>query len=785
MRRWGRNLLFTPVQVSLDGYGDDEAVHVYRPSMRFTNSATEAAFLLHRKPVLCRTVFLYSFAAFVLALYLNVPAQDWDTSNGRFRPVPDAVPLARLRNYFCLALGGLSGVLVIMTSPCIANRLSSQYLEIVFVVFAIAAFLLLPFTNPWYCGKLLVDDPMQYFEPPGDFLDSDLMLWLTWAFTVIHVGVPIRWFVLTPLHVVCLFAYAGPVFIIGTSWSLGAVHGQMIGLLLLVTCVSGGKRSREMSERSFYAMFLHEKNKRFNVEYALSTALDGMVERRMARDTMATASSTGFTTATDNLFQQWRAACSQGKAGRPFLEELVELGVKEHWLVPCADLQPNPSGVLGSGSFGIAMLASWLGSHVVLKIPREGSELSADRLLSTAEELRVLRQIRHPRIAVFYGACVDPQTCEVALVLEYVQGVTVHQGVCEPPGTPSTGERCLLAADMCCAIRYLHGVRPAIIHGDIKGENVMVEPTAGGVLRAKLVDFGLSQILQGTARAKGGSIRWMAPELALLGPQPATTSSDVFSLGALLFKLVVGRTPHADQDASALLGAAREGRMPALAWPLERVPLQLEAEALVNRCCDCSPSARPTTVAIQAEVLKWGKVLHAQQGVRDLGLFLDCLGPAATGAAPFGLGLAEARLVLPAASPEVGSGHLPKAAASCAPVVEGPSQMGPQGGRSLTPTGTKIATLLQAGRGWGCEAHPGACCQFHCMVREMRSLAGVMLSGACHTVEILEGPACKGCGLVRKRSQRSCTLCGTAGASTAAGDAGISPPPEAAGPRLQ
>ena len=222
------------------------------------------------------------------------------------------------------------------------------------------------------------------------------------------------------------------------------------------------------------------------------------------------------------------------------------LGAKEHWLIQRRQLTVHHHSILGRGSFGLVVQGSYCGSPVAVKLYSHRGALSqTDRgtLDQTVfNECRVLRHVRHPNIVLFHGAVIDPSKHDIQIVLEKVEGETLEAfAACSPdPADPGLGaaEKICVGKGICRALVYLHAQVPSIVHGDMKPNNIMVE-TYNMRPRAKLLDFGISCVVTRTAKAKRGSLAYTDPELASnLLPRP---SSDVFSLGLLLFYIATGR----------------------------------------------------------------------------------------------------------------------------------------------------------------------------------------------------------------------------------------------------
>ena len=69
--------------------------------------------------------------------------------------------------------------------------------------------------------------------------------------------------------------------------------------------------------------------------------------------------------------------------------------------------------------------------------------------------------------------------------------------------------------DVCSALVYMHSRSPPVVHGDLKSGNILMQRD-GPLVHAKVLDFGLSRILARNARALGGTLRYMAPEVIVL-----------------------------------------------------------------------------------------------------------------------------------------------------------------------------------------------------------------------------------------------------------------------------
>src|SRR6185436_1901362 len=187
---------------------------------------------------------------------------------------------------------------------------------------------------------------------------------------------------------------------------------------------------------------------------------------------------------------------------------------------------------IGSGGFGTVYLA-WdpaLEREVALKVLQ-----ATGRTHTVIQEGRLLARVRHPNVVTVYG--IDEYEGTVGLWMEWVEGLTLTQ-VLTARGLLGGHEAALIGTDVCRAVAAVH--KAGLLHRDIKAQNVMLE--AGG--RVVLMDFGTGEIRTENASADSrviGTPLYLAPEL--FERKPATISSDIYSLGVLLYHLMTGRFP--------------------------------------------------------------------------------------------------------------------------------------------------------------------------------------------------------------------------------------------------
>lgn len=256
-------------------------------------------------------------------------------------------------------------------------------------------------------------------------------------------------------------------------------------------------------------------------------------------------------------------------------------------------------GTLGEGGMGRVLLVRQrsLARDVAVKIVKDGASWRDHADL--VREARISGALEHPGIVPVHALGAD-EAGRPLLVMKRVQGVD-WEALLRAPEHPAWATVTSEAGDrlhanleilerVCRALELAHS--RGIIHRDVKPSNVMLGPFG----EVYLVDWGIATDAGTRADALVGTARYMAPEMVVGEAVDART--DVFLLGAVLHRILVGTTRHSGVTIPEVLAAALS--IEPYEYPAS-VPSDLAA--LANRATSARPEDRPPSVAAFREAL--------------------------------------------------------------------------------------------------------------------------------------------------------------------------------------
>lgn len=278
--------------------------------------------------------------------------------------------------------------------------------------------------------------------------------------------------------------------------------------------------------------------------------------------------------------------------------------------------------LLGKGGMGVVYLGqdTRLNRPVAIKILRPDLTANKDRQRRFLQEARAAASITHPAIAQIYD--VDEADGMTFIAMEYIEGKTISQLI--------ANQELDLVGAVEIALHVAEGLSRAhksnIVHRDIKSENIML--TRDG--QTKLLDFGLAKLLdppkddnrtetyhdvtdtktlpETKAGIVIGTVTYMSPEQAR--GKPVNQSSDVFSLGIVLYEMVSGELPFkGDSPLDTMHAIAFEEVRPVT---VIRKNLPPEIHRILLRCLRKRPEDRyPDAGALAVDLKRLKKEIES------------------------------------------------------------------------------------------------------------------------------------------------------------------------------
>ncbi|MGF1468301.1 MAG: protein kinase [Sandaracinaceae bacterium] len=217
--------------------------------------------------------------------------------------------------------------------------------------------------------------------------------------------------------------------------------------------------------------------------------------------------------------------------------------------------------VLGSGAMATVYAAEDLDQRraVAVKVLRPEVAARPEAVTRLRREADVLRSLRHAAI-VSYTDQGQLEDGTVYLVMELLRGATLRDAMGAGPMEPAA--LAPIVAGTCAGLHAAH--LQGIVHRDLKPENIFLVPEADGHVQVKLLDFGISKVLDAERITQTGEIlgtpRYMSPEQ--LGAEPALDGRvDVYALGVILYEALAGRPPITATNPTGLIVAILNGEV--------------------------------------------------------------------------------------------------------------------------------------------------------------------------------------------------------------------------------
>ncbi|XVE93924.1 hypothetical protein REPUB_Repub01dG0236000 [Reevesia pubescens] len=235
---------------------------------------------------------------------------------------------------------------------------------------------------------------------------------------------------------------------------------------------------------------------------------------------------------------------------------------------------------VASGSYGDLYKGTYCSQEVAIKVLKP-ERINTDMQKEFAQEVFIMRKVRHKNVVQFIGACTKPPS--LCIVTEFMSGGSVYDYLHKQKGVFKLPSLLKVAIDVSKGMNYLH--QNNIIHRDLKAANLLMDENEV----VKVADFGVARVKaqSGVMTAETGTYRWMAPEV--IEHKPYDHKADVFSFGIVLWELLTGKLPYEYlTPLQAAVGVVQKGLRPTI--PKNTNPKLAE---LLERCWQQDPTLRP------------------------------------------------------------------------------------------------------------------------------------------------------------------------------------------------
>jgi serine/threonine protein kinase len=191
-------------------------------------------------------------------------------------------------------------------------------------------------------------------------------------------------------------------------------------------------------------------------------------------------------------------------------------------------------------------------------------------------EARAAAKLAHPNAVTIYDFV--EEMGQYFLVMEYINGPTLKQLIGQRRQLHPR-ETLEIAAQVCAVLQVAHA--QGFIHRDIKPQNIMLvanSPSAGGGVLVKLTDFGIVRVAEEAGLTNSGIVLgtadYLSPEQAR--GEKLTASSDLYSLGVVMFEMLTGRPPFVGPTAVSIAMQHASANPPLLRQYNPNIPAAVE-----------------------------------------------------------------------------------------------------------------------------------------------------------------------------------------------------------------
>jgi len=254
---------------------------------------------------------------------------------------------------------------------------------------------------------------------------------------------------------------------------------------------------------------------------------------------------------------------------------------------------------IGSGGMADVYLADDLSLNREVAVKVLHAQYAADPafIQRFRYEAQAAANLNHPNIVNIFDWGNEGDIYYI--VMEYVEGRDLKQ-ILMTEGRFMPERAAEIAAEICAALQFAH--RQNLIHRDIKPHNIIITPMG----QVKVMDFGIARVGSGNGMTQTGTVmgtaQYISPEQAQ--GQPVDARSDIYSLGVVLYELLLGRVPFDDDNAIAV--AYKQVKEEPIPISLVDRTMPPALEAIVMKALAKNPENRYSSAQeMKADLLRW------------------------------------------------------------------------------------------------------------------------------------------------------------------------------------
>ncbi|KAJ7126093.1 kinase-like domain-containing protein, partial [Mycena epipterygia] len=216
-----------------------------------------------------------------------------------------------------------------------------------------------------------------------------------------------------------------------------------------------------------------------------------------------------------------------------------------------------------------------------------------------AREVLIWKELSHPNVLPLLGIDLTTRKPSCCLVSPWMKNGNVMAFLERYPDFDKSS----LVRDIANGLEYMHDLDPPVVHGDMKGANILIND--GG--QACLADFGLALAIESqafstsSAGSTRGTLRWLAPEILDSSRknerQALLIKRDIYAFGCTILELYTGGPPFSNlQDVEVIHHVVTKHEHPEI--PSNAVAQLKDLHPLLKRCWHNNPRQRPNATEI-------------------------------------------------------------------------------------------------------------------------------------------------------------------------------------------